>query len=60
MSRTDKALEYGILPPKVAKDFAGVRGRVRRAVAAAPRSVSFEKASRQVGLFQKISIIPSK
>jgi hypothetical protein len=60
MSRADLALEHGIVPPKVAKDFAGVRARVRRAVAAAPKSVTFEEASRQVRLFQKASSIPNK
>lgn len=60
MSRAEIALEHGILPRKVAKDFAGVRGRVRRAAEAAPRSISFEDAYKQVQLFQKTPTIPSK
>jgi hypothetical protein len=41
------------LPPKVVKDFAGVRGRVLNAVEGLPRPISFEEASKQVALFHR-------
>jgi len=39
---------------QVLKEFAGVRGRVRTAVAASPRSVSFSEALAQVKSFQAV------
>jgi hypothetical protein len=42
-----------LISPKSLKAFAGVRGRVRRAVAALPESVSYEDAVKQIQRFQQ-------
>jgi hypothetical protein len=44
-----------IIPPQVKKDFAGVRGRVQRAVAASPRSVALSDAVKQIQLFNRVA-----
>jgi hypothetical protein len=44
----------------MARDFAGVRSRVRRAVAAAPRTVTFEDAFKQAQLSLKATVIRNK
>jgi hypothetical protein len=48
MSRKKAAGIIWDLPLQMKTDFAGVRGRVRRAVATSPRSVSFSDAVKQV------------
>jgi hypothetical protein len=55
MSREESQTLIWALPPQVKKDFAGVRGRVKRAVAASPRSVTFAAAIEQVRLFSERS-----
>jgi hypothetical protein len=47
------------LDPRIRQSFAGVRGRVKAAVAAQPHSVSFSEALIQTRKFQ-ISIVTSK
>lgn len=42
-----------ILDPRIKRSFAGVCGRVKAAVAAQPRSVSYADAMAQVRRFQK-------
>ena len=41
------------LNPRIRKSFAGVRGRVKAAVAAQPRSVTWSEALEQIQKFQK-------
>ena len=55
MSRDERQTLIWELPHEVKRDFAGVRGRVKRAVAASPRSVTFAAASEQVRLFSERS-----
>jgi len=57
MSRDEHQTLLWALPLQVKRDFAGVRGRVKRAVAASPRLVTLSEASRQVLSF---SGVPSK
>jgi len=47
--------EETILPPRIVKAFAGVRGRVQAAVAAQPSSVSFAEALAQIQKFQQMT-----
>jgi hypothetical protein len=42
-----------ILDPRIKRSFAGVRGRVKAAVAAQPRSVSLSQALAQTRQFRK-------
>ncbi len=53
MSRETKTLPIWQVPPRVKRDFAGVRGLVRRAVEASPRSVTLSEAVKQVRLFSQ-------
>lgn len=50
-----KTREEIILPPRIVKAFAGVRGRVKAAVAVQPPSVSLAEALAQVRMFQQAS-----
>jgi hypothetical protein len=51
MSRELATIPIWDLMPQIEKDFAGVRGRVRSAVEASPRSVTFAAAVKQARLF---------
>jgi hypothetical protein len=57
MSREENQTLIWALPAQVKKDFSGVRGRVKRAVAASPRSVTFSAAVEQVRRFSRGSKI---
>jgi hypothetical protein len=55
MSRDEIQIPIRELLPKIEKDFAGVRGRVLRAVAASRRPITLSKALDQVARFNKAS-----
>jgi hypothetical protein len=51
MSRDELQTPIWELLPKIERDFAGVRGRVQRAVEASPRSVTLSDVEKQIRLF---------
>jgi len=53
MSREEIQKPIRDMVPQIEKDFAGVRGRVQRAVEALPRSVTFSDVEKQIRMFSK-------
>jgi hypothetical protein len=55
MSREEIQKPIRDMLPKIEKDFAGVRGRVQRAVEALPRSVTLSDVEKQIRLVSEVA-----